>query len=48
MIGQPNFTSFGFGTSDGTFDSPVGVAADATSLYISDSYNYRVLIYQQP
>ncbi len=51
VIGQPDFTSdyFNQGGSAGanTLSYPTGVYSDGTRLYVADSYNNRVLIYNQ-
>jgi hypothetical protein len=49
VVGQSNFTSNqqnrGATVAANTLDLPLGVATDGTKLFISDTYNYRVLIY---
>ncbi|MBI3933300.1 MAG: LysM peptidoglycan-binding domain-containing protein [Acidobacteria bacterium] len=45
VIGQDNFTSSGFGSSAKSLRRPNGVATDGTRLFIADSLNNRVLIY---
>lgn len=45
VIGQQSFTTNTFGTSASTLRRPNGVATDGTRLYIADTSNNRVLIY---
>ncbi len=47
VVGQPDFTSQGFGASPTSLRSPNGVATDGTRLFIADTLNNRVLIYNQ-
>lgn len=44
VLGRPNLTSGGFGTTATTFFSPQGIAVDASgNLYVADGSNNRVL-----
>jgi hypothetical protein len=44
VLGQPNFTSKNFNTTQNGFFSPQGVAVDANgNLYVADGSNHRVL-----
>jgi sugar lactone lactonase YvrE len=44
VLGQPDFTSNGYSTTQSGMNSPSGVAVDASgNLYVSDLYNNRVL-----
>ncbi len=44
VLGQPNFTSTGFGTTQSTFFTPQAVAVDASgNLFVADGSNHRVL-----
>ena len=45
VIGQNNFTSNAAGTSANSLSIPVAVSASNCQLYIADSSNFRVLIY---
>jgi hypothetical protein len=45
VIGQSTFTGSGSGTSASALSEPIGVAVDGTALYVSDSANNRVLVY---
>ena len=47
VIGQQSFTSSDFGTSASRLRRPNGVATDGTRLFVSDTLNNRVLIYNQ-
>ncbi len=44
VLGQPNFTSNGFGTTQNTFFTPQAVAVDPSgNLFVADGSNHRVL-----
>ena len=44
VLGRPDFTSKGFGSTATTFFSPQGIATDASgNLYVADGSNHRVL-----
>ena len=44
VLGRPNFTSTGFGTTQSTFFTPQAVAVDLSgNLYVADGSNHRVL-----
>jgi sugar lactone lactonase YvrE len=44
VLGQPNFTSTGFGTTQSTFFTPQAVAVDPSgNLFVADGSNHRVL-----
>lgn len=45
VIGQDSFTTSAFGTSEKALRRPNGVATDGTRLFIADSLNNRVLIF---
>jgi uncharacterized protein (TIGR03437 family) len=45
VIGQSSFTTSGFGTSTTALRRPNSVATDGTRLFIADTLNNRVLIY---
>lgn len=45
VVGQPDMTSSGSGTTASTLNFPYGVTSDGTKLYITDRSNNRVLIY---
>ena len=45
VIGQTDFNSQGFGTTATTLRRPNGVSTDGTRLFISDTLNNRILIY---
>lgn len=45
VVGQPDFTTVTAGTSSGKLNFPRYAYSDGTSLYIADSGNNRVLIY---
>jgi sugar lactone lactonase YvrE len=43
VLGQSNFTSSGSGTTQSTMKSPFGVTSHGSTLWVSESGNYRVL-----
>ena len=45
VIGQPNFLTGSYGTTNAKFRDPWGVASDGTRVYIADQGNHRILIY---
>lgn len=45
VLGQPDFSSNGWGTSSTNMDTPYGIAIDGNKLFIADSSNCRVLVY---
>lgn len=45
VIGQPNFTSSSFGTTQASLRRPNSVASDGRRVFIADTLNNRVLIY---
>ena len=46
VLGQPNFTSNALSAAAEGLDTPYGIFADSTRLYISDAGNNRVVIYE--
>jgi len=45
VIGQPNFTSSGFAAGQASLRRPNGVASDGRRVFIADTLNNRVLLY---
>ncbi len=45
VIGQPNFTSFSNATTSQKLNFPQGIFADTSHLYVADTVNHRVLIW---
>lgn len=48
VVGQPDFTSNGFGTSKNTLNQPAGVFVSGGKLYVADTGNNRVMVYNFP
>ncbi len=47
VVGQPDFESIYSGTGPDRLNWPVGVFSDGIRLYVADTQNYRVLIWNQ-
>lgn len=47
VLGQADFTSAGTGSTATTFDGPSAVAMDSTRIFVTDTFNNRVLIFKK-
>ena len=48
VLGQMNFTTNATGTSTSSMDGPNGVCVNGTTVWVSDTRNYRVLRFDNP